>query len=96
MLHYKAVDLHEVSSARRGDLAEEAGVGVAHWSRSGRLSWVRVCSQQEEGETMLSGESHPEHFPEQQKGPQTTLEASRKYSDQKEKSDLFGRQISKH
>ena len=57
MLHYKAVDLHEVSSARRGDLAEEAGVGVAHWSRSGRLSWVRVCSQQEEGETMLSGES---------------------------------------
>lgn len=55
-----------------------------------------VCSQQEKRETMLSGESHPEHLPEQQKGPQTTLEASRKYSDQREKSDLFGRQISKH
>ena len=51
---------------------------------------VKVCSQQEEGETMLSGESHPEHFPEQEKGPQTTLEASRMHSDQKEKSGLCG------
>ena len=33
MLHYKAVDLHEVSSARRGDLAEEAGVGVCKAGR---------------------------------------------------------------
>ncbi|CAI9159032.1 unnamed protein product [Rangifer tarandus platyrhynchus] len=44
VLHYKAVDLHEVSSARRGGLVGEAGVGVAHWARSGRLSQVKVCS----------------------------------------------------
>ena len=84
------MDLHKISSARRGDLVGDAGVGVAHWSRSGRLSRVKVCSQQEEGETMLSGESHPEHFPEQEKGPQTALEASRKHSDQKGKSGLCG------